>query len=100
VTKLKSQEPSAVSKTGKRFEWLARHVTAQFPSARVVPFIYTAATDARKYDAVSDCVYRFSPIFTEKSERAGMHGVNESVGIEGYLAMIDFYGALLTDLNY
>jgi carboxypeptidase PM20D1 len=92
VQSILPHEPSAVSPVdGAAFGRLKALVAEVFPGARAAPYLVTGGTDARKYYAVSDNVYRFTPVQIDTKERNTMHGTNESISIENYGKMILFY---------
>ena len=65
----------------------------------VVPFLVTAGTDARFYEAICKNVYRFLPITLESSDLARIHGVDERIKVEGYRKVVAFYRHLIEGLG-
>ncbi|MDR1788057.1 MAG: M20/M25/M40 family metallo-hydrolase [Treponema sp.] len=85
-------EPSKVSPADSGvFIKLKALVSEVFPGAIAAPYLVTGGTDARKYYAVSDNVYRFTPAQLSTQEVQTMHNTNESLSIENYGKMILFY---------
>lgn len=64
----------------------------------VAPFIMFGGTDGRHYNEISDCVIRFSPIKVTNEERAGMHGLDESLSVASLEKCQEFYQRLLTKI--
>jgi carboxypeptidase PM20D1 len=90
------EDPSPLSPTdAPAFERLARTVRQVFPEAVVAPYLVLGATDARHYTALSGNVYRFLPAQITARELSGMHGTDERVSVESYLAGVRFYRQLL-----
>ena len=56
-------------------------------------------TDARHYGAISDNIYRFSPVLLETEDLARIHGVNERIGIENYGDIIRFFRQLILNTS-
>ena len=52
-------------------------------------------TDARKYYNVCDNIYRFTHIWVTDEEKDTIHSHNESISVENYLRMIDFFEIML-----
>ena len=55
------------------------------------PYLVMGGTDARKYYNVCDNIYRFTPIWVTYEEKDTIHSHNESISVENYLRMIDFF---------
>jgi len=89
-------EPSPVSPaTGEGYATLARAIGAVYPEAVVAPGLMTAATDSRHLGAVSDAVYRFSPMRLAGADLGRLHGTDERLSLDNYARMIRFYQRLL-----
>lgn len=74
-------------------------VKTAFPDAHVAPGMSVGATDARFYAALSDSVYRFSPIRLHKDthDTGRIHGTDERVSVENYAEVVRFYAQLIVD---
>jgi len=91
-----SAEPSPISSTQTPgFEAIARAVREVSPEAVVAPGLVLGATDARHYQALSDCVYRFLPVRLGPDDVARVHGSNERIAIEDYRRAVRIYIQLL-----
>ena len=54
-----------------------------------------AATDSRHYSAMTDNIFRFSPVRATAEDLSRFHGTNERVAVSNYIDMIRFYKRLL-----
>ncbi|MDR2620191.1 MAG: M20/M25/M40 family metallo-hydrolase, partial [Propionibacteriaceae bacterium] len=55
-----------------------------FPEAITTPYLVCGGTDSRKYDVVSDHIYRFTPLHVTNAEKDTMHNRNEHVSIASF----------------
>ena len=58
-----------------------------------------AATDSRHFAAVSDHVYRFSPVRAKPEDLSRFHGTNERIAESNLGELVRFYHQLLRNLN-
>lgn len=92
-------EPSPVSPTtGTRWESLRATIEQTYPGTVVTPYVMLGASDARRYTAISDSVYRFSPFEMSKAERDTLHAKNERMRVATFLKGIEFYRTLVRGL--
>jgi len=90
-------EPSSVSPADSpAFNSLAGVIKALWPHAVIVPCLVTGGTDARKYEGLTDCVYRFTPVRLESCELDQVHGTNEHISLKNIEDSIMFYTAMFT----
>ncbi|HOP64318.1 MAG TPA: M20 family peptidase [Spirochaetota bacterium] len=90
-------EPSIISPVDSfGFSCIAGAVRTLWPEAVVSPYLVVGGTDARKYEGLSDCIYRFSPYRVDNSEMKQMHGTNEHISIENIKNCVKYYTALFT----
>ncbi len=66
-----------------------------YPDAVVVPYLVLAATDARKYEAVSDNQYRFTPYRIDQSDLKRIHGTNERISVDNLNRCVAFFRYML-----
>jgi carboxypeptidase PM20D1 len=93
-------DPSPVSPTeSASYQMLHRTVRAVFPGTLVAPGLMIAATDSRHFAAVSDHVYRFSPVRAKPEDLARFHGTNERIAESNLGELVRFYHQLLRNLN-
>ena len=96
VEVLSSIDPSRVSRYDNRtFKALSASVGRAFGPAPVVPDLMCGGTDARHYEAFSDCVYRFMPFVLTPGEQERVHGTDERVRIEALGRAVAFYRDLM-----
>lgn len=94
-----ASEPSPVSPTsGEQWEWLRAAIEQTYPGTVVTPYVMLGASDARRFAAISDHVYRFSPFEMSKEERDTLHAKNERMRVATFLRGIDFYRTLVRGL--
>jgi carboxypeptidase PM20D1 len=93
-------DPSPVSPTDSAsYQMLNRTVRSVFPGTLVAPGLMIAATDSRHFAAVSDHVYRFSPVRAKPEDLARFHGTNERIAETNLGELVRFYHQLLRNLN-
>ncbi len=91
-----SSEPSKVSSSSSfGFNALQKTTKEIFPNTVVTPSLVIAGTDARHYEAVSDNIFRFTPVQLTKEDLKRIHGIDERISIENYKTMIAFYYRLI-----
>jgi Acetylornithine deacetylase/Succinyl-diaminopimelate desuccinylase and related deacylases len=89
-------DPSRVSPAkGPAWDALAIAVSVHFPDAIPVPCLILGASDARRYEGLSDHVYRFSPFELSMEEQAAKHGVNERLSLSNLEKGIAFFRQML-----
>ncbi len=64
----------------------------------VTPFLMTAAADARWYGAISDKVYRFSPMKLKRDQMEMIHGDDEQLSKTQIAEEVEFYYRLMKSL--
>jgi carboxypeptidase PM20D1 len=93
-------DPSPVSPTqSASYQALNRTVRSVFPGTLVAPGLMIAATDSRHFAAVSDHIYRFSPVRARPEDLARFHGTNERIAESNLGELVRFYHQLLRNLN-
>ena len=85
---------------GAGWQYVTRAVERTFPGLPVCPYVMTGATDARFYQAICDNVIRFAPVIYGPEQMKGMHGVNENLACACLPGAVDFYQALIQDLDH
>lgn len=80
---------------GHAFQTIENAVLKLYPNGIVAPYITIGATDALKYEGLSDNVYRIMPVLFNQYELALMHGVNEHISIANYAKMIWYYKEII-----
>jgi carboxypeptidase PM20D1 len=98
VTVVERGEASPVSPVDEVFDHLAGLVGEHFPDALVTPYVQAGATDSRHFTRISEHVYRFAPFRMDAAQRRAVHSYDEHLGVDAFLAGIDWYRALLEGL--
>ncbi|MBX3611418.1 MAG: M20 family peptidase [Hydrogenophaga sp.] len=92
-----SSEPSPISPTAApAYQRLNRTVREVFPGTLVAPGLMIGATDSRHFQAISDHIYRFSPVRATPEDLPRFHGTNERIAIANLADMVRFYRRLLS----
>lgn len=90
-------EPSKISPVDSYgFRRTAGVIKTLWPEAVITPYLVVGGTDARKYEGLTDCVYRFTPMRLDNSEMKQIHGTNEHISIKNIEDSIKFYTAMFT----
>ena len=74
---------------------IATVIDELFPGAAVAPYNMLGGTDSRNYHAISEQVYRFSPLVVTTADMDRVHGVNERISVEAMHKMADFFYRLI-----
>ena len=96
VRAIGGHEPSRLSDTDcEGWHRLADAVSDTWPDAIVSPYLMTACADARHWSAISDRVYRFSPLHPTREQSDTVHGNNERLGVDMLAESVEFYVRLM-----
>jgi carboxypeptidase PM20D1 len=95
---VESGEASPVSRVDDVFELVADTIGELFPDAITTPYVQTGATDSRHFTRICDHVYRFAPFRMDAAQRHAIHSYDEHLGVEAFLAGIDWYRRLIEKL--
>jgi carboxypeptidase PM20D1 len=87
--------PPVTGTSSPSYQMLNRTIREIFPDVIVAPGLMVAATDSRHYTAVTDKIFRFSPVRANGEDLKRFHGTNERLSVEGYADMIRFYRRLM-----
>lgn len=79
----------------KTIQQSARNI---YPDVVIAPYLMFAGSDARYYDAVSKCTFRFLPVHIVSEDLSRIHGTDEHVSVQNYLNVIHFYMDLIHNL--
>lgn len=95
-----SADPSPVSPTqSASYQTINRTVRSLFPGTVVAPGLMIGATDSRHFAAISDHVYRFSPVRARPEDLPRFHGTNERISEANLGELVRFYYQLLRNQN-
>lgn len=96
VTIANGTNPSPCSPAeGEAWEWLKTVIGQTWPGAVVSPYLMVAASDSRHYAAISNHVYRFSPMAMTAEERRTIHANNERIELKKLYELVRFYVRLI-----
>jgi carboxypeptidase PM20D1 len=100
VRVLERAEPTPRAATDSHaFGVVARSIRETFPDALVAPSLLVGNVDARHYVALSDHVFRFTPIVATRVDLARIHGSDERIGLAAHGQVIRFYLRLLRNVQ-
>lgn len=89
-------EPSPVSPTDSSgYQLIARSLRELQPELLVAPGLMLGASDSRHFSAISDQIFRFSPIRAKPEDLSRFHGSNERLSLADLELMLRFYRRLL-----
>jgi carboxypeptidase PM20D1 len=87
-----TREPSGQSRIDSwGYTQLAQTIRQVFPQVVAAPFVVLGGTDSYHYQDIAGNIYRFSPIFVSQADLKRIHGTDERIAIEDYLACVRFY---------
>jgi carboxypeptidase PM20D1 len=81
-----------------QYQVLNKTIREVFPDTLVAPGLMVAGTDSIHYGAISDHIFKFSPIRANSGDLKRFHGTNERLSIAGYADAIRFYHRLITEM--
>jgi carboxypeptidase PM20D1 len=81
------------------FRLVESTVRELFPDAVPAPYVMMAATDSRHFTEICERVYRFAPFRMSKAQRQAIHSYDEHLGIDDFLAGVDWYRRLIERLT-
>ncbi len=91
-----SNDPPPLSPTESfGFQVMQKTIGQVFPETVVAPSLVIAATDARHYTALSENIYRFTPLQITRTDLKTIHGIDEKISTEGYKDLVHFFEVLL-----
>ena len=91
-----AKDASKVAPTGSsQYRLLNQTIREIFPDVLVAPGLMVAATDSQHFDAISDHVFKFSPVRANSDDLKRFHGTNERLEIGNYADAIRFYHRLI-----
>jgi carboxypeptidase PM20D1 len=93
-------EPSRVSSAdSEAFRRLQATILQVFPDALVAPGLMVGATDSRRYETLSENIFRFNPVRLTTADLARPHGVDERIAAAGYKDQIRFFMQLIRNVS-
>lgn len=91
-------EATPTSSLGDAYSMLKRAINQTWPDVIVAPYLMVATTDSRHYHAISDHVYKFSPMDVSKDDLKKIHGYDEDISIDNVIHGVQFYINLLESM--
>lgn len=92
IETVSGRNPSGTSPQNTRgFEIIGESLAAIYPDALATAYLTIGGTDSYKYQLVSDNIYRFMPVCLTAAEQETIHNDNESITLENYAKMIDYF---------
>ncbi len=92
----KAWEASPVSPVDcKAFQHIATVTNELFPGTAIAPYTMLGGTDGRNFCAISEQVYRYSPVLVTPEDMHRVHGVNERISIDAMHMAADFFYRLI-----
>ena len=83
---------------GNGYSVIQNTINIVYPEAVTAPFLVTATTDSRHYREISDNIYRFVPMVLASEDLKKIHGFNESISIDNYKTIYNFFTELIKSL--
>jgi carboxypeptidase PM20D1 len=77
------------------YRTVSQSIGVAFGDVAVAPGLVVGGTDARHMAALTDRIYRFSPVRMRPDDLSRIHGDNERLAVSNYMEMIRFYQHLL-----
>ncbi len=96
---LQGADPTSISLQSESYEILTNTIQTLWKDTVPTPYLMMAGTDSRYYHAISEHVYRFSPMTMTKEERGTIHSTEEAIRIPELIHCVKFYITLLKSLN-
>lgn len=81
------------------YQCLADSCRAIYPEAAVAPALFVANSDSRWFWDVTENIYRFNPIALHSTELPMFHGIDERIGIDNYLQVVQFFHKFVLDTD-
>lgn len=85
-------EPSKISPVDSYgYKSIEKTIRSLWPMAVITPYLVVGGTDARKYEDLTDCVYRFTPMRLDNNEMKQVHGTDEHISMKNIEDSVRFY---------
>ncbi|MFA9398784.1 MAG: M20/M25/M40 family metallo-hydrolase [Clostridiaceae bacterium] len=93
---LRLEEPTIISPIDSfGYNLIAKSAKTVFNQAIITPYLMLAGSDARKYEDLTNCIYRFSPYIIKDDDLKRMHGTNERISIDNIENCLKFYNYII-----
>lgn len=77
------------------YKKVASAVASTWKGTVIAPYLMVQGSDSRRYQRITDKIYRFSAVELSKEERSTIHGNNERIKIETVKKSVEFYIRLI-----
>lgn len=81
------------------YRMIERTVRSCFPDVIVAPGLMVGGTDSRHFGALSDHIYRFSPVRATADDLKRFHGTDERISIANLAELVRFYVQLVRNVQ-
>lgn len=93
---LLSEEATVISSTNNYgYNLVSRAAKTVFGEAIITPYLMMAGSDARKYEVLTENIYRFSPYWIKDEDLKRMHGTNERISLENIEKAVKYFTYLI-----
>lgn len=82
-----------------QYRLLNQTIREVFPDVLVAPGLMVGGTDSQHYGAISDHIFKFSPVRANSEDLKRFHGTNERLEIANYADAIRFYHRLIGQIS-
>ena len=94
------KDPTPVSPTtAPSYHLVNRTLRSLFPEVIVAPALYTAGSDASSFTALTDNIYRFTPVRVKAEDLPRLHGTSERIAIANLGELVRFYHQLIRNAS-
>ena len=87
--------PPVSSSQSASYQLINRTIRSVFPGTVVAPSLMIGGTDSRHFSAISDNIYRFSPVRARAEDLPRFHGTNERIATGNLAELVRFYHQLI-----
>ncbi len=101
IAVLSAREPSNLSpEDAPGFRIIRNTISRLYPEVSVTPYVTIGGTDGYKYEAVSNNVYRFMPVYLNEYEQRTIHNENEYISFDNYNKMITYFKEVMRNFGH
>jgi carboxypeptidase PM20D1 len=88
---VKEEASKVTDHEGEAFSLLKDLIHSVHEDTVVLPYLMAGGTDSRKYEELSDNIFRFSAVKMKNQDLKRIHGTDERISMENLERMIAFY---------
>eukprot|EP00761_Pharyngomonas_kirbyi_P003647 gb/GECH01003651.1/.p1 GENE.gb/GECH01003651.1/~~gb/GECH01003651.1/.p1 ORF type:complete len:378 (+),score=47.55 gb/GECH01003651.1/:1-1134(+) len=95
-------DPARCAPYALLFDIISQHGASHTGGARpvITPWLLVGRTDSRRYRAVADAVYKFTPYLLRSNDVSRIHGVDERVSVHDFVESIGFWTDLIIGADH